>query len=190
MQRRQFLTTTTAAASTALAGPLFAGNGRAEVPPHLAHFATALHRRPIDAALAWFGQAEFGLFMHHGLYSILGRHEWVMFREKIPVKDYEKLTGRFDPEKFDTDFITDLVARAWAANKDKHNEICDTQQPQGRGYMKADEARHKTPDQVMGMLKKARSMNCKLLLNTGPLPDGAIHPDDIATLREGGKRRD
>ena len=28
-----------------------------------------------------------------------------------------------------------------------------------------------------------------LLLNTGPLPDGSIHPDDVATLREMGFQR-
>ena len=27
-----------------------------------------------------------------------------------------------------------------------------------------------------------------LLLNTGPLPDGSIHPEDVATLREVGRR--
>ena len=38
------------------------------------------------------------------------------------------------------------------------------------------------------MLKEAWEQNCNLLLNTGPLPDGAIHPEDIATLREVGRR--
>jgi hypothetical protein len=28
----------------------------------------------------------------------------------------------------------------------------------------------------------------ELLLNTGPLPDGAIHPEDVATLRAVGER--
>ena len=27
-----------------------------------------------------------------------------------------------------------------------------------------------------------------LLLNTGPLPDGSIHPEDVQTLREVGRR--
>jgi alpha-L-fucosidase len=30
--------------------------------------------------------------------------------------------------------------------------------------------------------------NCNLLLNTGPLPDGSIHPEDVHTLREVGRR--
>jgi alpha-L-fucosidase len=40
----------------------------------------------------------------------------------------------------------------------------------------------------MAMLEKAKGMNANLLLNTGPLPDGSIHPEDVATLREVGKR--
>ena len=36
------------------------------------------------------------------------------------------------------------------------------------------------------MLADAHSQNCNLLLNTGPLPDGSIHADDVKTLREVG----
>jgi alpha-L-fucosidase len=39
----------------------------------------------------------------------------------------------------------------------------------------------------MEMLKKANSMNANLLLNTGPLPDGSIHAEDVKTLKEVGK---
>ncbi len=35
-------------------------------------------------------QLGYGLFLHYGLYSLLGRHEWVQFRERIPVARYEK----------------------------------------------------------------------------------------------------
>jgi alpha-L-fucosidase len=47
---------------------------------------------------------------------------------------------------------------------------------------------HHTPDEVLDMLAAAASRNCNLLLNTGPLPDGAIPPEDVATLREVGRR--
>ncbi len=33
----------------------------------------------------------------------------------------------------------------------------------------------------------AADQDCNLLLNTGPLPDGSIHPGDAATLRQVGK---
>jgi len=34
--------------------------------------------------MAWGRNAKFGMFIHWGLYSILGRGEWVMHNEKIP----------------------------------------------------------------------------------------------------------
>ena len=50
--------------------------------------------------------------MHYGLYSLLGRHEWVQLREKITVAEYAKLKDKFQAEKFDADFITDLALAA------------------------------------------------------------------------------
>ena len=47
---------------------------------------------------------------------------------------------------------------------------------------------HKSVDDVIEMLDKAEQINANLLLNTGPLPDGSIHPDDVKTLKEVGKR--
>lgn len=52
---------------------------------------------------AWFDQARFGLFMHWGLYSLLGKGEWAMYAEKIPVEKYSKLAARFAPARFDAD---------------------------------------------------------------------------------------
>jgi len=33
-----------------------------------------------------FRNAGFGLFMHYGLYSLLGRGEWVQFSKKIKIR--------------------------------------------------------------------------------------------------------
>ena len=49
--------------------------------------------------------------------------------------------------------------------------------------MEADGGKHHTPEEVLQMLTDAGQQNCNLLLNTGPLPDGAIHPEDVETLR-------
>ncbi len=38
------------------------------------------------------------MFVHWGLYAQLGRHEWVMNRERIPVAEYEKLADTWKPE--------------------------------------------------------------------------------------------
>jgi alpha-L-fucosidase len=50
--------------------------------------------------------AKFGMFIHWGLYSVYGHHEWAMEEEGIPVAEYERLAKRFKPQP--------NAARAWA----------------------------------------------------------------------------
>ena len=59
------------------------------------------------ASVRWFEDAKFGLFVHWGVYSVLGNGEWVMHNTKITAADYEKIPPKFNPEKFD--------AAAWVA---------------------------------------------------------------------------
>jgi alpha-L-fucosidase len=47
--------------------------------------------------MQWWHEAKFGMFVHWGLYSVLGRHEWVMENEGIPIAEYEPLAKRFQP---------------------------------------------------------------------------------------------
>jgi alpha-L-fucosidase len=82
--------------------------------------------------------------------------------------------------------VAQIADQAWKDNAHKHNEICDTLQPQVWGYRK--DVKHKGPDEVMKMLEAAEQQQANLLLNTGPLPDGSIHPEDVKTLRTVGKR--
>ncbi|HEX5483673.1 MAG TPA: alpha-L-fucosidase [Terriglobia bacterium] len=51
-----------------------------------------------DQRMAWWHEARFGMFIHFGLYSQLGRHEWAMEEEGIPVKEYMKLDQQFKPK--------------------------------------------------------------------------------------------
>jgi len=44
-----------------------------------------------ERLMKWWHEAKFGMFIHWGLYSLLGRHEWVMENEAIPVAEYEQL---------------------------------------------------------------------------------------------------
>ena len=53
----------------------------------------------------------------------------------------------------------------------------------GWGNIQADDGKHKSGDQVMGMLEKVKGMHANLLLNTRPLPDGHIHPEDMQTVK-------
>jgi len=79
------------------------------VPAYLRDYADLYEKNPRQAALQWFRDAKYGLFLHYGLYSLLGRHEWVQFREKIPVAEYEKLRDRFTAEKFDAEYIASFA---------------------------------------------------------------------------------
>jgi alpha-L-fucosidase len=48
----------------------------------------------------WFQDAKFGLFIHWGVYSVLGDGEWVMNNQQIPIKTYEKIPAFFNPTEF------------------------------------------------------------------------------------------
>lgn len=373
--RRDVIKTGAVCAGAALFGPIGAvktlfGKPTPQVPSYLKGYEETYARNPRKAAVEYFRNAKFGLFLHYGLYSLLegfwqDQHskpaEWVQFRGRIRLEEYEKLATRFTAEKFDADFITDMAldagmkyinlttrhhdsfclfdskytdfkstnsaakrdlvaelaeqcqkkglgfclyyshGRDWrhphapnngdwgGAARPQYNppeetykvgqehdlqiyvefmknqitelltnygpigaiwldgigtprsredkihlfkaqelydhihslqpqvlvsykqgllgtedfkaperhfrgtsevplEICDTLQPYSWGYDRKDDKGHKSVDQVMDMLERAKSMGANLLLNTGPLPDGSIHPDDVKTLHEVGKR--
>src|SRR5271156_5264290 len=56
--------------------------------------------------LAWWREAKFGMFIHWGLYSVIGHQEWVMESEGIPIPQYEILAKNFKPKP--------NAAREWA----------------------------------------------------------------------------
>ena len=67
--------------------------------------ATALGQsyQPSEANLKareWFQNARFGMFIHWGVYSVLGDGEWVMNNRKMTVAEYEKLPPQFNPTEF------------------------------------------------------------------------------------------
>jgi len=82
------------------------------VPSYLRGYEDLYAADPRAAAAEWFGNAKYGLFLHYGLYSILGRHEWVQYREKIPVAEYAKLIEQFTAAHFDAGAIADLAVEA------------------------------------------------------------------------------
>src|SRR5438552_15619157 len=67
---------------------------------------SAQERADRTRRMKWWHEAKFGMFIHWGLYSVVGRHEWVMEMEGIPVKEYEPLADQFKPKP--------NAARAWA----------------------------------------------------------------------------
>ena len=71
--------------------------------------------------LQWFSGAGYGLFVHFGLYSVLGgaykgtpsprNSEWIMRHLQIPLEEYRKLADSFHPQQLDA---RDIVRRAKA----------------------------------------------------------------------------
>jgi alpha-L-fucosidase len=59
-----------------------------------------------DARMAWWHEAKFGMFIHWGLYSVVGQHEWVKEQEGVPIPQYEILAKNFHPKP--------NAARDWA----------------------------------------------------------------------------
>jgi alpha-L-fucosidase len=81
-----------------------------------AHFAG-----PPPDRLDWWREARFGMFVHFGLYSILGgewqgrpagSHEWIRNNAKIPHEEYIRLLDRFDPARFQADEWVSLAKEA------------------------------------------------------------------------------
>src|ERR1700761_6386085 len=56
--------------------------------------------------MQWWHAAKFGMFIHFGVYSTIGRHEWVMEDEAIPIGLYQERAATFRP--------TPNCPRAWA----------------------------------------------------------------------------
>lgn len=54
-------------------------------------------------ARQWFADAKFGLFIHWGVYSVLGDGEWVMQVQNISIDAYEKLPTFFSPIEFNAE---------------------------------------------------------------------------------------
>jgi alpha-L-fucosidase len=59
-----------------------------------------------EQRMKWWHEAQFGMFIHWGLYSQVGRHEWVFENEAIPMTEYTPLAQTFKPRP--------NAARQWA----------------------------------------------------------------------------
>lgn len=75
-----------------------------------------------DPRLGWWREARFGMFIHWGLYAIPagewngqkipGIGEWIMYRARIPVAEYEPLAKQFNPVKFNAAEWVSLAKKA------------------------------------------------------------------------------
>lgn len=98
------------------------------MPAYLEEYRNLYAVNPRQAALAWFKNARYGLFLHYGLYSLPGRHEWLQLREKIPVAEYARLAGSFTAGRFDArhiaQFAVDCGMRYINITTRHHDSFC------------------------------------------------------------------
>jgi alpha-L-fucosidase len=98
--RRSFINHLGAAAGVSYASQASAQSSRAETP------GTEISSVPRSERMEWWHAAKFGMFVHWGLYSVIGQHEWAMEIEGIPIPQYELLAKHFNPKP--------NAAREWA----------------------------------------------------------------------------
>jgi len=75
-----------------------------------------------EERMTWFKEARFGMFIHWGVYSVLGGTyqgkripgigEWIMQAAAIPVEEYETYARMFNPQFFDADAWARLAGDA------------------------------------------------------------------------------
>ena len=81
-----------------------------------------------------------------------------------------------------------IAQEAWKKNSGKRGDICTNMQTAPPSWLYMEGCEHISADEVLALLADAFAQNANLTLNTGPLPDGSIHPSDVAALREAGAR--
>ena len=85
--------------------------------------------------MQWFADAQYGMFIHFGVFSHLGGEwkgepvpwycEWLQASKKIPREEYATAIKEFNPRKFDADFIARCAKAAgmkYLVITSKHHE--------------------------------------------------------------------
>jgi alpha-L-fucosidase len=81
-----------------------------------------------------------------------------------------------------------IAEKAWALNAGKRGDICTNMQTAPPSWLYLEGCEHIDVDETLGLLADAFAQGANLTLNTGPLPDGSIHPADVAALMQAGVR--
>jgi alpha-L-fucosidase len=83
---------------------------------------------------------------------------------------------------------TPQAAGEMGEKQGKPVEICTTMAPGSWGYTADTRGKHLDEEQLWQKLRAAGEQDANLLLNTGPLPDGSIDPEDVAVMLKVGER--
>jgi alpha-L-fucosidase len=79
----------------------------------------------MDDRTGWFRDAGYGMMAHWGVYSAIGRGEWVLNRERMPLDEYRAAADGFTAAHFDPAAWADLCAAAgmgYAVITAKHHD--------------------------------------------------------------------
>jgi alpha-L-fucosidase len=97
ISRRDYLKLVGAGAAATARGSATPAPGVAfEAPSTLPELARSEANRA--QRMQWWHAAKFGMFVHWGLYSVVGQHEWAMEVEGIPIPQYERLAQHLVPK--------------------------------------------------------------------------------------------
>jgi len=62
--------------------------------------------------LKWFKDGRFGMFIHWGVYSVIGRGEWVKYQEKMPDEEYISYARHFKTQNYNPEEWVKLAKEA------------------------------------------------------------------------------
>ncbi len=65
-----------------------------------------------EKGLNWFQDIRFGMFIHWGPTAVAPRNDWLMHAERIAPAEYEKISARLNPTKFNADEWVSIAADA------------------------------------------------------------------------------
>src|SRR6185312_6076753 len=89
-----------------LPGALAQQSGKPQQPTSTPTATDIMQDQTRAQRMKWWHAARFGMFIHFGVYSTIGRHEWVMEDEAWPIGPYTEHAKIFRPER--------NCPRAWA----------------------------------------------------------------------------
>lgn len=142
------------------------------------------------AAVPLSGETErFKLDELYGMIRRLQPHALISYKWGVTGDE-----DNFAPEWYQIDLIKEPHTRRIEINRPLQKQSVAVGRDDGPewggawGYESDDRCAHCTPDDVWRMVEHAAGLNATLSLNIGPLPDGSIHPDDVATLSSLGER--
>ena len=89
---------------------------------------SGVRRQASVAAVKRYQDMRLGMFVHWGLYAMIGHGEWVMHTEQIPVAEYEKLPQRFNPSQFNAEewakLMVDTGQKYMVITSKHHDGFC------------------------------------------------------------------